>query len=158
MENIFKVFFIVFPFTCFLLMAQTNGTVIPEGETHSPYFTNAIYMVPPKAADWPEVKDLFKEDVFKDVHEHDEESVLRRFEIVFFISMPATLLLNTAILTVIQTFETGIISMPEGNSRMAYLYGGAVLMSVGIAMEDYRNVRKKREAQGLQWEFIRKRF
>jgi hypothetical protein len=122
------------------------------------FFTNAFFVVQPRASEWPEVKDFLKEDYFKDVHEADEESALRRFEIIFFISLPATLFLNTALLTVVQTAETGVVSMPIGNTRLAYLYGSALLMSLGIAMEDYRRVKETRSGQGLEWRFLKNRF
>ena len=139
----------------------TNGSTnkaAKAGMTNNTFFTGKIYLVPPKSANWPEVQDAYRENIFKDVHEEDNESVVRRFEVVFFISLPATLLLNTLILTVAKYAETQIVGGDFDTVRNYYLYTGSVLMSVGIACQDYRNVKKHREAEGLRWEILQKKF
>lgn len=143
------------------LIVLTNGSTNKNAKTamtNHTFFTGSMYLVPPKSAGWPEVKDAYRENIFKDIHEDDTESVARRFEIIFFISLPPTLLLNTLILTVVKYAETQVVGGDFDTVRNYYLYTGSVLMSVGIACQDYRNVKKRREAEGLRWEILQKKF
>jgi hypothetical protein len=135
-----------------------KGGTAPALMTNHTYFTGHTFLVPAKSANWPEVKDAYREDIFKDVHEVDNESPLRRFEVVFLISLPATLLLNTALLTALQFVETQVVGGGFETTRNYYLYAGSALMSVGIACQDYRNIKKRRDAEGLNWEILRKKF
>ncbi len=140
-----------------LTNVSTNKTAMTLMTNHT-FFTGRTFFVPPKSANWTEVQDAYRENIFKDVHEEDNESVFRRFEIVFFISLPATLLFNTVILYAIKYGETQMVGGDFETTRNYYLYAGSALMSVGIASQDYQNVKKRRDAEGLRWEILKKKF
>ena len=141
------------------IMIDTSGASLPDGvRTNISFYTQPSYAFPPTGTDYPEVQALFQKDVFKDVFDEEHDTPLRRFEIEFAISLPAVLLLNTLLLKCVGAIQTGDFNASFDRTREIYLYASALLISGGIAWQDYEIQKRKRESREIRVELYKRKF
>lgn len=130
MANIFRVIILITILTS-LLFCQTNS------------FTNKEFIIPKTGQEYKEVEEYFKTKEKIPEKFREKESALRRFEVVFLISLP--LVTYTSILTMYfyVWLESKDTHMSLSPSHWRYVAINAVTLSTYIAFNDYKKTHHK---------------
>jgi hypothetical protein len=121
-------------------------------------FTGSTWQAPRRDAGYPEVQELFKTDGFQDVYEDDRESVLRRFEIVFVISLPAMLLIDTLLVRSYNAVRHKDFNRKFDTAQNWILYGGSSAAAGLIAVKDHFDTAKWKKEREIELELWRGKF
>ena len=135
-------------------VTNTNTSILSNQTT----FTGSTWQMPRRDGNYPEVKELFKTDYFKDVYEPDSESAFRRFEIVFVISLPALLLVDTLLIRTYNAFRYQDFNRDFDTTENWVLYGGSAGAAGIIAVKDYFDTKKWKKQRSVELELWRGKF